>query len=67
MTSWGYSLMLHLLLYFQAILQQYFWKWVQRYAIVADRIRISKDRVNEIFVDETLLQIDGIDYWLQSI
>jgi hypothetical protein len=32
--------------------------------MVADSIRISKGQVNEIFVDETLLQIDGIDYWL---
>lgn len=40
------------------------WKWVQRYANVADRFRIPKGRVREIFVDETLLQIDGIDYWL---
>jgi putative transposase len=32
--------------------------------MVADCIRISKGQVNEIFVDETLLQIDGIDYWL---
>jgi putative transposase len=40
------------------------WKWVQRYAEVADRFRVSKSQVNEIFVDETLLQIDGIDYWL---
>jgi hypothetical protein len=36
---------------------------VQKYAKVADRFRISKGQVNEIFVDETL-QIDGIDYWL---
>jgi len=40
------------------------WKWVQRYANVADRFRVSKGRVREIFIDETLLQIDGIDYWL---
>jgi hypothetical protein len=31
---------------------------VQRYAMVVDRIRISKGQANEIFVDETLLQID---------
>ena len=31
------------------------------YAEVADRFRVSKSQVNEIFVDETLPQIDGID------
>ena len=40
------------------------WKWVQKYGKVADRFKISKHQVREIFVDETLLQIDGIDYWL---
>ena len=39
------------------------WKRVQRYAKVADRFKISKHQVREIFVDETL-HIDGVDYWL---
>jgi putative transposase len=40
------------------------WKWVQNNANVADHFRINKQRVKEIFVDETLIQIDGKDYWL---
>jgi putative transposase len=40
------------------------WKWVQKYDDCADRFRTDKRRVKEIFVDETLLQIDGYDYWL---
>lgn len=41
------------------------WKWVQKYSGCADRL-ISADRrlVKEIFVDETLLRIDGRDCWL---
>lgn len=40
------------------------WKWVQKYADCADRFRTDRRLVSVIFVDETLLQIDGIDYWL---
>jgi putative transposase len=43
------------------------WKWVQKYSGIADtnnRFRTDKRLVKEIFVDETLLQIDGKDYWL---
>ncbi|MEP0824900.1 MAG: DDE-type integrase/transposase/recombinase [Nitrososphaera sp.] len=40
------------------------WKWVQRYADVTDRFRTDRRLVRAIFVDETLLQIDGRDYWL---
>ena len=41
------------------------WKWVQKYSGIADnRFRIDRRRVKEIIVDETLLQIDGKDYWL---
>jgi putative transposase len=40
------------------------WKWIQKHACMADRFRIDKHQVKEIFVDETLLQIDGEDYWL---
>jgi putative transposase len=40
------------------------WKWVQKYSGLADRLSANKRAVKEIFVDETLLQIDGQDYWL---
>jgi putative transposase len=41
------------------------WKWVQEYSGCADRFRIiNRHAVREIFVDETLLQIDGQNYWL---
>jgi putative transposase len=40
------------------------WKWVQRYASCADRFRTDRRAVRRIFVDETLLQIAGQDYWL---
>jgi putative transposase len=40
------------------------WKWVQKYSGLADRLSVNKRAVKEIFVDETLLQIDGQDYWL---
>ena len=41
------------------------WKWVQEYSGCADRFRIiNRQAVREIFVDETLIQIDGQNYWL---
>ncbi|MDQ3903601.1 MAG: hypothetical protein M3247_08180 [Thermoproteota archaeon] len=40
------------------------WKWVQRYSKLADRFRKDRPRVKQIFVDETLLKIDGQNYWL---
>ena len=40
------------------------WKWVQKNASIADYFRVRKHKVKEIFVDETLIQIDGKDYWL---
>jgi putative transposase len=40
------------------------WKWVQKYSSLADRFKTNRYAVKEIFVDETLLQIDGQDYWL---
>lgn len=40
------------------------WKWVQKYSIVADRFVIGKRQVKKIFVDETLLKINGQGYWL---
>jgi transposase-like protein len=41
------------------------WKWVQKYAAdCADRFRTDKHLVKRIFVDETLLQIEGQNYWL---
>jgi hypothetical protein len=38
------------------------WKWVQKNANIIDCFRIYKNRVKEIFVDETPIQIDGKDY-----
>ncbi|HET7284700.1 MAG TPA: hypothetical protein VFI70_08435 [Nitrososphaeraceae archaeon] len=40
------------------------WKWVQRYAFLADRFEIDRHKVRHIFVDETLVKIDGLEYWL---
>ena len=40
------------------------WKWVQRYAFLADRFRIDRRKVKQIFVDETLVKVDGLEYWL---
>jgi putative transposase len=41
------------------------WKWVQKYSgCTTDIFQTNKRAVKEIFVDETLLQIDGQDYWL---
>ena len=40
------------------------WKWLQQYSDCADGYRTDRRLVRAIFVDETLLQIDGIDYWL---
>jgi putative transposase len=40
------------------------WKWVQGYSKLADIFRIDRRWVKQIFVDETLLKIDGHDYWL---
>jgi len=40
------------------------WKWVQKYSSLADRFGTDRRLVKEIFVDETLLQIDGQNYWL---
>jgi transposase-like protein len=40
------------------------WKWLQKYSDCADRFRTDRRLVRAIFVDETLLQIDGNDYWL---
>lgn len=42
------------------------WKWVQKYSDMAekDRFRIDKRQIKKVFVDETLLKIDGQEYWL---
>ncbi len=41
------------------------WKWIQKYSGLVDRLSVrNKPAVKKIFVDETLLQIDGQDYWL---
>ena len=37
---------------------------MQKHADVVDRFRINKNQVKMILVDETLIQIDGQDYWL---
>jgi len=39
------------------------WKWMQKHADVVDRFWVNKNQVKMIFVDETLIQIDGKDYW----
>ena len=37
----------------------------EKYAHIADGFRANKNNVKEIFVDETLIQINGQDYcWL---
>ena len=40
------------------------WKWVQEYSSLADRFRVGKRSVKRIFVDETLIKIEGQNYWL---
>ena len=40
------------------------WKWVQRFAPVADRFSVDRRDVKRIFVDETLITIRGREYWL---
>jgi putative transposase len=40
------------------------WKWVQKYSSLADKFGTDRHLVKEIFVDETLLQVDGQNYWL---
>lgn len=42
------------------------WKWVQRYAFLADRFRIDRHKVRQILfvVDETRVKINGMEYWL---
>jgi putative transposase len=40
------------------------WKWVQKYSDCDNRFMTYRRLVKEIFVDETLLRIDGQDYWL---
>lgn len=42
----------------------YIWKWVQKYAPFADRFKVKKNLVKEIFVDEILIKINGENYWL---
>ena len=38
---------------------------MQKHADVVDRFKVNKNQVKMIFVDETLIQIDGKDYyWL---
>jgi len=40
------------------------WRWVQRFASIADRFNIDRAAVQCIFVDETLIKIKGREYWL---
>jgi putative transposase len=40
------------------------WKWVQKYSDRIGRFVTPRHLVRDIFVDETLLKIDGQDYWL---
>ena len=40
------------------------WKWVQEYCDRTDRFVTARHLVRKIFVDETLVKIDGQDYWL---
>ena len=40
------------------------WKWVQKYSYLADRFKTDRRLVRAIFVDETLVQIEGKIYWL---
>src|ERR1043166_4331996 len=38
------------------------WKWVQKYASLTDRFVIGGRRIKDVFVDETLLKINGENY-----
>ena len=40
------------------------WKWVQKYSDRIGRFVTDRHLIRDIFVDETLLKIDGQDYWL---
>ena len=40
------------------------WKWVQKYSKLADRFKVNRHLVKEILVDETMLKVNGQDYWL---
>jgi putative transposase len=40
------------------------WKWVQKYSRITEKFVIGRRKVKKIFVDETLLKINGQDYWL---
>jgi transposase-like protein len=41
------------------------WKWVKKYSNLSHRIKTDRHHsVKAIFVDETMIQIDGQDYWL---
>jgi transposase-like protein len=42
------------------------WKWVQKYSTLTDGFVVGKRKIKKVFVDETLLKINGQDYrlWL---
>jgi len=40
------------------------WTWVQKYSYLFDRFRTDRHAVHEIFVDDTMVRVDGRDYWV---
>lgn len=40
------------------------WKWIQRYVFLANRFRTDRHKIRQILVDETLVEMDGLEYWL---
>lgn len=40
------------------------WKWVQKYSRLADKFTVNRHLIKEILVDETLLKVNGQNYWL---
>ena len=43
------------------------WKWIQRYAFLADRFRIDRHKIRQIIVDEILVKIDGLEILAMDI
>jgi transposase-like protein len=40
------------------------WKWIQKFALIADRFKIEKEKVNCIIVDEVCIRIKGMEAWI---
>ena len=40
------------------------WKWMQKCSYWANKFKVNRHSVREIFVDETLIKINGKYYWL---